>query len=134
MSIGLDTSVIVHLLVGEPKQQALAAHRFLDEMKTAGQGPVLVSELVISEAFFALRHHYAVPAAAALQALKALSNDERIRATPAALRVLATPNLATAKPGFLDRLIHGHYLESGVGMATFDKAAGRLPDTRVLTI
>jgi hypothetical protein len=32
-----------------------------------------------------------------------------------------------AKPGFVERLIHAHYLNEADGMATFEKAAAKLP-------
>jgi predicted nucleic-acid-binding protein len=48
--------------------------------------------------------------------------------------VLATPSLESAKPGFVDRLIHRRYRRSGVEeMVTFEKSAGKLPGVRVLT-
>jgi len=47
--------------------------------------------------------------------------------------VLAVPNLATANPGFVDRLIHAEYAISTKEVLTFEKAAGRLPGVRVLT-
>ena len=45
---------------------------------------------------------------------------------------LSTPNLSTANPGFVDRLIHAEYRRYAGEMLTFEKAAGRLPGTRVL--
>jgi hypothetical protein len=40
--------------------------------------------------------------------------------------------LASARPGFIDRLIHAAYAESECKMATFEKAAGKLADVIVL--
>ena len=133
MSIGLDTSVVVRLLIGEPHAQAVAAGEFLAELKRTGRGPALVSDLVLGGTYFALRHHYKVPAPEALLALQAFTNDDQVRATPAAMRVLRTPH-KTTKPEFMDRLIHAHYRDDGVSMATFDKAAGRLPGARLLEV
>ena len=133
MNIGLDTSVVVRLLIGEPHAQAVAAGEFLEELKRAGRGPALVSDLVLGETYFALRHHYAVPAPEALLVLHAFTNDDRVKATPAAMRVLRAPHEAT-KPEFMDRLIHAHYQDNGVSMATFDKVAGRLPAARILAV
>ncbi|MGQ0530849.1 MAG: hypothetical protein ACT4PG_13800, partial [Panacagrimonas sp.] len=59
---------------------------------------------------------------------------ERIHASPAALEVLATPALATAKPGFLDRLIHRQYQDQGAALVTFDKAAAKLSGARQLMV
>jgi predicted nucleic-acid-binding protein len=49
------------------------------------------------------------------------------------LAVLATPDLESAKPGFIDRVIHRNYLSSGAKeVATFEKAAAKLSHVRVL--
>lgn len=48
-------------------------------------------------------------------------------------KLLATPGLESAKPGFIDRLIHGSYLRGGAErVVTFEKAAARLPGALVL--
>ena len=52
---------------------------------------------------------------------------------PDALALLAQEGIASAKPGFLDRLIHAEYAELGAPLATFEKAARKLPGTRVLS-
>lgn len=90
------------------------------------------SLLVVSEAYFALQHHYGVPKQAALLGLRRLFADGEIDSIGAAADVLATNGLATAKPGFVDRLIHGAYTEATDEMATFEKAARRLESVRVL--
>lgn len=47
--------------------------------------------------------------------------------------VLAIPRLESAKPGFIDRVIHRDYLASGAEkMVTFEKAARKLEDVIVL--
>lgn len=131
MVVGLDTSVVLRLLVGTPADQAERASAFLDELFAAGDQAV-VSDLVVSEVYFALQHHYAVPKAAALKALASLFESGEIKATGAAAAVLATGRLATARPGFVDRLIHAEYERHYGAMVTFEKKASRLPGTRVL--
>ena len=131
MSVGLDTSVVVRLLVGEPPEQAAAAWRLVDEHAPTGE-PVRIADLVVAETFFVLQHHYRVPLAEAIGALLELVSDPRIAADEASTRVLKTVRLVDSKPGFIDRLIHGGYHDDGVAMATFDKAAARLPNSRLL--
>lgn len=41
-------------------------------------------------------------------------------------------SLATAKPGFVDRLIHGECRSEGHTLVTFEKAAKKLPSTLLL--
>jgi predicted nucleic-acid-binding protein len=56
-----------------------------------------------------------------------------IEGTGEVIAVLATENLASAKPGFIDRVIHRNYLRSGAEqMVTFEKAAAKLPSVHVL--
>ena len=131
MNVGLDTSVVLRLLVGQPAAQMAAAVAFLDDLHKRGDCPV-VSDLVISEAYFALQFHYQVTKAAALSALASMFSTGEIRATGQAGKVLAQPGLATAKPGFVDRLIHAGYAAAGSTMVTFEKSAGKLPKVSVL--
>jgi len=46
--------------------------------------------------------------------------------------VLATPNLAVAEPGLVDRLIHAEYIRVADEMLTFERSAARLPGALVL--
>jgi predicted nucleic acid-binding protein len=96
---GLDTSVVVRLLVGEPAAQAEAARRMLDTAPSTG-----VSDLVVGEAYFALRHHYRVPHAETVRALRALLADARVEATGVAREVLAAAPESDTAPGLMDRL------------------------------
>ncbi|MCC5838989.1 MAG: PIN domain-containing protein [Opitutales bacterium] len=124
--IGLDTSIVLRLLLGEPETQAKKAVAQLDEIRTNGQQAV-VCDLVVSEAYFALQHHYDVPKQIALDHLREFFESPEILATGEAPSILSQPNLGKAKPGFVDRLIHAHYLRETGGMLTFEKAAAKLP-------
>ncbi len=128
---GLDTSVILRLLIGEPVDQARHAREFLDTLFESGEQAV-VSDLVVTEAYFALQHHYQVPKAEALAALALLLHSGEILGNGAAPAVLKLKNLASAKPGFVDRLIHAAYSQDGGAMATFEKKSRRLENVRVL--
>ncbi len=91
-SSSLDTSVLIRLLVGEPKAQHESALRFLQEQKGAKR-PVHVSDLVLSEAYFALQSYYGIPKHDALAMLALFLNEGSVSATPTAKAVLALPNL-----------------------------------------
>ena len=125
-TIGLDTSVVLRLLLGEPKPQAKRAVAQLDEFRASGTRAA-VSDLVVSEAYFALQYHYSVPKQLALDKLREFMESPEIFATGHAAAILDTLNLGTAKPGFVDRMIHAHYLEAASGMLSFEKAAAKLP-------
>lgn len=132
-TVGLDPSVVLRLLVGSPPDQAKAALRFVRQNLTEGVR-IVVSDLVVSEAYFALHAHYDVPKAEAIAALVEMLRSGLVEPAdgPSVLAVLATAARAPAKPGFVDRLIHEQYRRASAGMATFERAAGRLIATRVL--
>lgn len=132
MKFGLDTSVVLRLLIGEPRRQAERAWRALVEARSAGN-KLVVSDLVVSEVYFALQHHYRVPKAEALEQLHVLFESGDVSAVGCASEVLETPRLANAKPGFVDRLIHGGYVAASISrVLTFERAAGKLAHTDVL--
>ncbi len=128
---GVDTSVVVRLLTGQPKALADAAKEFLAEMEIAG-APVFVSNLVVSEAYFACHHHYGIPKGEVLAGLLELLSQPTFQVYEDLLALLSRPGLDTAKPGFLDRLIHSEYDPSGLVLVSFEKAASKLPGARVL--
>lgn len=132
-AVGLDTSVVLRLLVGSPPDQAIAALSFVKQKLTEGVR-VLASDLVVSEAYFALHAHYDVPKAKALAALAEMLQSGLVAPADGegVLTVLTTAARGSAKPGFVDRLIHEQYRRASAGMATFERAAGRLVETSVL--
>ena len=131
MKAGLDTSVVLRLLLGQPPDQAARAVGFLNELSREGRR-AMVSELVAAEVYFALQHHYGVTKQDALTGLRRLFADGEIEPLGAVAEVLATDGLASAKPGFVDRLIHGAYAAAADEMVSFEKAAGKLKSVRVL--
>ncbi|CAN5914608.1 hypothetical protein BH11VER1_BH11VER1_26130 [soil metagenome] len=131
MIIGLDTSVLVRLLVGSPPEMLDRAVAYLDELRLSDHEAV-ASDLAIAEAYFALQHHYQIPKKVALASLHQLFASGMIGCSPHTLALLALPSLDTAKPGFVDRLIHAGYTKNADGMATFEKSAKKLPRTLVL--
>ncbi len=132
MNIGLDTSVLVRLLSGDPEDLAREALRFLLDRRLAGDR-VLVSDLVILEAYFALQHHYGVSKKEALEAFRDFLSTPGVDGSREMVEVLATPNLESAKPGFIDRVIQRNYLRTGAAtVATFEKAGAKVADFVVL--
>lgn len=131
--LGLDTSVVLRLLVGSPPRQAGAALSLVKENVAAGV-KVVVSDLVVSEAYFALHAHYGVPKTEAIRALLEMLSSGLVDPAdgPAILAVLAAAARPPAKPGFVDRLIHAQYRRASANMATFERAAKRLPGAVVL--
>jgi predicted nucleic acid-binding protein len=129
--VGLDTSVVLRLLTGQSAAQAAAAVAFLDDLQRRGDRPI-VSDLVVAETCFALHHHYGVSKADALGALRRLFDEGEIASSGAARAILGSRGLASAKPGFVDRLIHQDYSAGGGRMATFETASAKLDAVTVL--
>src|SRR5690606_5431018 len=85
--VGLDTSVVLRLLTGEPENQSRTAVVALDEIVTRG-GKAAVSDLVVSETYYALQYHYGVPKAEALETLKAFLLSDEIHSLGSAAKIL----------------------------------------------
>lgn len=94
----------------------------------------VVSDLVISEAYFALVAHYRVSKREALEGLLEMLDCGVVHPCQGAcagevLRAMKSPS---QKPGLVDRLIHAHYTSLPAGMATFEKASRKLTGAIVL--
>ena len=131
MRVGLDTSVVLRLLVGQPKDQTERAVEFLDELSQRGDEPVM-SDIVAAEVYFALQHHYGISKRNSLAGMRSLFKSGEIKPLGAVTEVLAINGIASAKPGFVDRLIHAAYLQDAEALATFEKASKKLKSARVL--
>ena len=129
----LDTSVVMRLLTGQPQDLAEAARHYLAEVEQSG-AKVFVSNLVVLEAYFACQHHYGMPKAAVLAGLHTLLSMPTLIVHPYLLPLLAAEGLASAKPGFLDRLIHAEANAARLPLVTFETAAARLPFTHLLKV
>ena len=106
MIIGLDTSVVVRLLVGLPERDFRLARKRLEDAYEAGD-IVLISDLVLAEAFHALRYHYEVPEFEVRARLADFVESGLALLEPAAgVRALRSRGGA----GLMDRMIHERYL------------------------
>jgi predicted nucleic-acid-binding protein len=130
-SLSLDTSVLLRLLIAQPIDQFRAATQFLQEQKKL-HATLHLSDLVLAESYFALHSYYRLSKADALLTLARFTQHSGVTPTPYAQTILSLPNLATANPGFVDRLIHGSSHSAGHTLATFEKSAARLPSTVLL--
>ncbi len=130
-STSLDTSVVIRLLMGQPPDQYRQATDFLQE-QVAARRVVHEGDLVLAEAYSALQGFYQLPKPDALRAMALFARHSGVTVPPVAQEVLELPKLATAKPGFVDRLIHGTNQTAGHTLVTFERAAAKLPATFVL--
>ncbi len=130
MSISLDPSVVVRLVTGRPATQAFAARTLLDRLERIGER-AFVSDVVVAEAFYALRHHYRIPDPAILEALASLLQDPTLRGESAPT-VLADSRATDSDLGFVDRLILQRALDRRTRLVTFDRALAALPGAELL--
>jgi len=122
VTIGLDTSVVVRLLVGLPEALARSARRRLERATEEGEA-VLVADLVIAEAYHALQYHYAVPKAEVRSLLRKFVESGVVRLEPSGS---AGALDAKGGAGLVDRLIHARYRSIGAVTLTFERRQGRL--------
>jgi predicted nucleic acid-binding protein len=132
--VGLDTSVVLRILTGEPEAQALAAREFLRGSVLQGKR-VVVSDLVISEAYFALITHYKVQKREAVDGLLEMLERGVILPSPGSrsIEVLRGMKASGQKPGLVDRLIHAQYASLPASLVTFEKASRRLTGAVLLS-
>jgi predicted nucleic acid-binding protein len=120
MKIGLDTSVVLRLIVGEPAAQARLAQRRVAVALSAG-AEILVSDLVAAEVFHALHHHYGVPREEARVQLRAMLRSGVVSIDPPeALGAFERSPGA----GLQDRLIVARHRALGATTWTFDRKLG----------
>jgi len=122
VAIGLDTSVVVRLLVGVPEAQARAAQRRLERAIEQGES-VIVCDLVIAEAYYALQFHYDVPKAEARSMLVRLVRSGVVTVEPREAEVVLG---MTSRAGLVDRLIHARHRALGAVTLTFERKLAAL--------
>lgn len=133
MKYAIDTSVLVRILVNMP--QPLASEVIADVARRIAAGETMVvPNLVLSEAYYAVQHHYGVDKETALRSFRILSLQSGFEFSDEAKSVLAIPGLDHASPGFVDRLICGEQQRLGVVVLSCEKAFRRLPNTEVIPI
>jgi len=133
MTYGCDTSFLMRILTNHPSP--LAAKVITEADKRIKRGDIFeISDLTLSEAYFSLQASYGVSKADALSLLKRMSEATGFTVSAHARDILALPNLAAAKPGFVDRLIHGTYFSEGRTTVACEKSFRKLPIAEVFSV
>ena len=132
MTFGLDTSVVLRLLTGQPQKLAVRTLARYQEGIANGDS-FYVSDSVASEAYYAIQYHYGKTKEEALSALKRFSSGEGISFSRNFAAAINTPNLHRANPGFVDRMLASGYREQGQIMLSCEKSFRRLADTEVIS-
>ena len=131
MTYGLDTSVIVRILTNDPPELSGAVAERIEEMRENGDD-FFVSDLAVSETYFALQQHYRQTKEAAILALKALSAEPGFALSTEATAALSTPGVWKANPGFIDRVLVSEYAAKGFVTLSCEKSFRRLDLAEVI--
>ncbi len=132
MTFGLDTSVVLRLLTGQPQDLAARALARYQDGIAAGDD-FCVSDVVAAEAYFALQQHYRKTKEEALEALKGFSSGEGISFSQNFAASINTPDIHKANPGFVDRMLVSGYRGQGQITLSCEKSFKRLADTEVIS-
>ncbi len=127
---GIDTSVLVRLLTGDPPAEFERCQDTLLRLVQAEDAAVTASNQVIGEAYIAVQHHYGVSRADARAGLLGVLRSglvEPLNGNPVLAALEAPP-----APGSMDRLIANDYGNRGCHVLTLDRRMASLPDITLL--
>ena len=127
--IGIDTSILVRLVTGEPPDIHAYCLEHLSELVAGGVG-VFASNQVIGEAYVTTQRHYGIAKEDARAGLLDALTSGLVAPLngPAVLEALS----AAGGPGLFDRLIANDYAHAGLQTLTLDRGMAFLPDARRL--
>lgn len=128
---GIDTSVFLRLLTGDPEADYLKTVDSFDKRFAAEpQAEFFVSNQVIGEAYIALQHHYGIAKDEARSAMLSVLTSGLCSPLNG---VTVLEALKTSKGcGLLDRLIADDYAARRLKVLTNDRKMGRLPNAERL--
>ena len=120
--VGLDTSVVLRLLIGKPAAEARVARERLKNAHERGES-IIVTDLVIAETYFALHYHYGIPKTEARARLLAMAESRVLTLSPPEAVEVLEPSTGA---GLVDRLIHARHRAAGAVSWTLDRKMGAL--------
>ena len=126
---GIDTSVLVRLITGEPPDAFAHCVERLNALVVSG-AEIFASNQVIGEAYVAVQHHYHVSETDARSELSRALTSGLVSALDgrAVIEALET----SGGPGLFDRLIADDYSRADLQVLTLDRRMATLPDVRQL--
>ena len=132
MIYGLDTSVILRVITGEPADLAEKVQSRLSAM-IENEDRLFVSCLAVSEAYYALQHFYGHTKESTIKALRAMSECDGFVFSDEAKSALDTHDAWKASPGLVDRMIAGEYAARGHKTISCEKDFRKLDFTAVIS-
>ena len=128
-SIGIDTSVLVRLVTGQPPNLFTLCVEGLSGL-SAGGVEVVASNQVIGEAYVVLQRHYGISREDSRTALHATLTSGLV--SPLNGRLVLDALSALGGPGLFDLLIANDYSQAGLETLTLDRQMASLPATQLL--
>jgi predicted nucleic-acid-binding protein len=130
--IGVDTNVVIRLLVADDERQADAAARYLKAH--CSEDPALLSDMVLVECAWVLEDVYEYSRAQIGEAMDGLLSTAQLRAANALEVGVALQRFREGSAGFADCLLGVNNVGAGCEYtATFDRKASKLPEFRLLS-
>ncbi len=127
---GIDTSVLVRLVTGEPERDF---QHCVEELRTLVEdegNEIFASNQVIGEAYVALQHHYRISDSDARSALTDVLTSGLGAPLNGQSVILALQT--QGGPGLFDKLIADGYSSVGLDTLTLDRMMATLPGVRRL--
>jgi len=127
---GIDTSVLVRLITGQPADAFADCVRKLGTLVEGEGAEVFASNQVVGEAYVAAQHHYGIPGGDVRTALLGALQSGLV--APLNGGSVLDALQASDGPGLFDRLITDDYARAGVEVLTLDRKMAALPGVRTL--
>ena len=126
---GIDTSVLVRLITGEPPDAFAHCVERLNALVVSG-AEIFASNQVIGEAYVEVQHHYHVSETDARSELSRTLTSGLV--SPLNGRAVIEALETSGGPGLFDRLIADDYSRADLQVLTLDRRMATLPDVRQL--
>ena len=127
---GIDTSILVRLLTGDPEDGFAYCVAKLTALVTGEGAEIFASNQVIGEAYVAVQHHYGISKSEARAGLASVLSSGLV--APLNGRSVFDALGATRGCGLLDRLIAESYSREGLETLTLDRKMATLTEARRL--
>ena len=127
---GIDTSILVRLLTGEPAADFEYCVAKLSELVQESAAEIFASNQVIGEAYIAVQHHYGVTRDDARSGILDVIRSGLV--APLNGHTVIEALEASSGPGLFDRLIADDYRRAGLETLTLDRRMSRLQQVRRL--
>ena len=131
MNVGLDTTILVRIISGLPREQAEAVAARLSGILDDG-GRCEVCDIAVVESYYALQQFYGMTKAEVIGHLRTLSLTPGFVFSPEVSSVLETPNLDRASPGFIDRVLAAKYRSRQLATLSCERSFRKLPMAEVV--